>query len=611
MTDEQGYPIAGATVRVDATSEGGSVVRSHSSESGIDGSYQIVGVEKAADTVEAIVWASAKGYVAKRKRVSNAWIESADKRNSIDFTLVRATSSVSGRVLDTTGSPVADAIVSLLDCEPEPGRLGSASRIRLATVRTDKAGFLEIGVSLEGVCDFAVTKAGYGLGFFSQVPTGTDNAVFVLGSAGAIAGTVRLVDGTPASGATVGVLCQGLPAGSFADPPWYPVVAYSALTDASGNYVVSGLGRAYAHTVGVRMKEGMDILSWLGTDAEGLRTNVRVKDGQITRGVDFILPSAARVYGKVTDASSGRPVHPVNVWVYIEKPEDSAEEDGLPDKLLSNDTDGSYNVAIDLTGPRQVRICWSPCRTSIHADDESNEVGILQLAPGDAVEFNFAVPQGFFKARIRFVDVTGAPLEHIGGGVRIAGAHGLGRDGLIDALDGDGLVPDDGELYCRGLVSGQMYEAVGYRRIGGRILTLGVSTPFTNDAGGKTLEIEVMCSSYEGLGGIEGSLADAEGNPVSNTSIQCEAVLADGKKLSDVCHAPTTVTDANGDFVMLHALPDGLHPKLMLTFVGPDYEQSVITKNVEIVAGEVTNLGFLILNPISDQEFNALIQAGQ
>ena len=626
VIDDAGYPIEGASLNLDVTGDLGyhDVLKTYSATTGADGRYEIAEIQVFG---EAIVWASTKGYIMANERGINIAPGTAQK--GVNFTLENAEFYVSGWVVSESSQPIPGASVNLqhwayTDEMIARGRLGwQSTQYKFAFARTDDDGHFEIPIPLEGLCDFYVMKQDYAPGFFPRIRTGTTDALFELrAGGGAIAGTVTLPDKTAIEGATINVLGRAIPAGSSDRGPHFSIGVVTATTDDDGTYIVKNLSEDYVYTVGVERSTGqlLPFMDMQQVRNEGLRSGkayvkrgIEVKTGQTTGGVDFVLYPPARVYGKVTDASSGRPAYPVRVLAVGEVRGGILGFGSRPKSILgsvSTDENGSYDLPLGVDGRLELQIWWKfdEGQGGNVGDERSKKVTTLQLDPSDEEEVSFTVPAAPINVPIRFVDRNGVPLEGIRAGMRVPWD--------TDGINGRGLISDtDGRVTWRSAPANQTYRVIGFvtepRLMAPRFMVLGISEPFTGEPGETVPEVVVVCSTYDGVGGIEGVILDADGMPVAGAGIECRALLEDGKLTDEVVVGDLeAATRADGSFVMLDALPNGIHPRLVLTCETEDQLEMAVIDNVRIEVDGVTDLGTIRLEPITREQAEAVLPTG-
>jgi len=297
----------------------------------------------------------------------------------------------------------------------------------------------------------------------------------------------------------------------------------------------------------------------------------------------------------VTDRTTGEPVCPVTVGAAVVYPEG---ETGDPlGGLAVTDLDGSYTLQVSgLTGTHTFRVWYHYFTQGGNAwgPPSDSELAILELEPGDEEQLDFTTDAPL-TVPIRFVDGDATPVEGIMAGVRQAG--GSGACG--------GLVSDaEGRVTLNGIPPRLTYEVVAWETRASGITTAGVSEPFTGEPGETVPEVVVECYV---IGGVEGVVTNAQGNPVSNVHLGWWTVDRDGT----VTPVPGTNLDANGAFSKPDAFREGVYPKMILAYRDSETGQLnyIIVSNIEIAAGDVTDLGVLRFQPMSDKDFAVIIQA--
>ncbi len=604
VIDNAGYPFEGATVTLEVSRDkpGIDVIKSYTAQTGADGTYGIPGIDTFG---RAFPFASAEGYVMQRG--DGFTLAPGMERNDVDFTLPKAEFVVAGWVVSVSNRPIPDASVRLryygyteagLELTATTGgTTGPITSSKWSFAITDEQGYFQMGIPGEGLCDFTVVKDGYGKGFFPKIPTGTEDALFVLRSAGSIAGRVTKENGGPVEGATVRVVGGALPGGlpfTNVKIQVFPLSPVVVVTDSNGDYIADGLGEDYVYMVSVddRLQGVAGLARRLVSAAEGTtpyaarEIGIRVKAGQTTSGVDFVLADSswAEVYGTVKDGA-GLPVCPLWVCAKVVDP-----GDGIVGQLGGETVtggDGSYKFRMNLTEPHNFRVYyWYRSEGGSPGLPENAEVAILELGPGVKKELNFTAPAPLIVP-VRYVDPDGTPVKGVMAGMRLAGRSG-GWGGYH--------ANDEGRFTWHGLDPARTYEAVAWERSEGGIVTVAASEPFTGEPGETVPEVVVVCIPR---GGIEGIVLDADGNPAANTEIGYAALLEDGT----TSPMRTATTNANGAFCMLGALPEGVHPSV---FVGcqkaEDKIELAVVANAEIVRDSVTDLGVIRL----DQQYGSI-----
>lgn len=627
VRDKAGQPIADADVYVEVCSDrfANEVLKRFQVKSKQDGSYRVDNIDSFG---VANLFGTAAGYV--MVRVHDRIVPGA-KLTRVDFTLPEARFYISGRVVNESQMPVPGASVDTLYFGYNEKGLahtaatgettGSISGSKFVFATTDDSGLFSLAIPAEGLCDLRVTKDGFGPGFFPRIATGTDDALLILRAGGAISGKVTGATGGPVAGVQVHVLGEALPGGlepSTLRIQKLPVPRLSVTTDGGGNYLAEGLGESYTYTVtvpGESMKgdtaddaqdpvrvhiansmRNLDEDMFGGPMARATRTGIRVKAGTTTANVDLTLGGAAGavIRGTVTDRSSGKPACPVVVTAALVS--DTGEADTNPIWFQTpaggsavTHLDGTYELSIRAVGEgQQFRMSYAFMTEGGSAwEQPEEEVALFDLKPGDEKRLDFTVDAPV-TVPVRYVDTNGNPLAGISAAMHQAGSRG----GCGGTLTSDA----EGRVTFHGIPPETDLQAVAWRHTGDGTQTLGESEPFSGQAGETIAEVVVVCRMP---GGIEGTIVYPDGRPVANTPVSCEA-------LSGVGGLPpvqgTVTTDGQGALRILDAVPEGVYRVARVAFVDPDSARPYVAQvqNVEVIAGSVTSLGTLAVQPEKD-----------
>ena len=620
ICDKGGNPVAGADVflEVGRGFDRNDVSGSYRAKTGPDGKYQIAGVTAFGPSV---LYAWANGF----SMAFNACKTSEGKPlKGIDVTLVPAVCFVAGRVVDAQGAPVPGASVDCLYYGYDKLGLahtamtgtttGNIGGMKLLFTTTSSEGTFAIAIPNGGLCDFRVVKNGYGTGFFAQIPTGKENAEFVLKPGGALSGKVTDTGGKPVPNGTVHITGEVRPGGlTLTLAKIQPLLAppVTVTTDEKGSYLAEGLGEdfTYAATVpdpelaGIEQlptEQGIRDLSRMmcefdqGTSGGNFlarKTGIHAKSGQTTPDVNLTLGETtfATLHGKITDRTSGQPVCPVVITAAIYGGNDTNYFQAKQGSSTVTRLDGSYVL--------RVANVTEKMRFSIRhlymtegggaAPQPKEELAAVDLSPGDERKLNFVVDAPI-TVPVRYLGPDGKPRQGIEAGMGTAGARG-GCGGML-------ISGPDGRVTFHGIRPGVSLQALAWLSVGSHTKTVGTSDPFTGTPGQTVPEVTVLCRLS---GGIAGMLSYPDGRPVANAALVCGAQNADG---STVGGEGSATTDESGHFQLPASLPEGSYPALAVGFMDRDAAMpySATASPVEIVAEAVTDLGALVVAPEKD-----------
>ncbi|MDX9973259.1 MAG: sigma-70 family RNA polymerase sigma factor [FCB group bacterium] len=589
IIDDSGYPVPGALIRLEVADELGFDLRGlYRDVTDANGDFALDGICQFGHEK---VYAHRDGYL-QAVSAELSLRPCAEPRN-VRLVLKKARYLVSGWVVDTSRRPIENAEVSLRHYRykwPSGGAFYSGGA-KLSSTFTDAKGWFVIGVPNSADCDFTVAKEGFGTGFFRDIGTGTEDAVFVLKPGGGISGKVIGKDGSPFEGAVLRAEgradLSGEPEGFMPAQIRPPQV----VTDANGNYRIDGLGADYTYRINLE-KDSVP-----GYRAEP-KTGIAVVSDRTTPDVDVILQpvEAVRIHGRVTDIATNRPAYPIALQIGVI----NAGNDFMGDTsaTASTDSDGRYELSLQVTRPVDVRAQW--CYTdgtnifpkspvSGHADKV--EVKVFRgLQPGqdETLDFTVAAP---VTAPLRFVDPAGTPIE----GIEIVRKQGEGTWGTFLRSG------NDGRAVYRGLDPDTTIQLEAVVTEPER-LTVGESEPFAGRAGETLPEMTVVCRVR---GGVNGVLVDASGQPVANTEIGCTAVRDDGTPVSPA----TATTSEDGTFVLFPGLPEDRYQTVAVGYERNGMIEVGLVQDVEISAGTAIDLGTVRCEPMISTE--EAVQAAQ
>lgn len=338
-------PIAGARVsvsRFDPPSERPVFVKS-----GADGTFAAEGLLPAKYRVNG--WAEGQGP-SKGETVQVNSRDVQGVRLLLGQSLV-----VRGQVLDGKGAPVAGATVTGTVESTNPER-----RFSLDRTTSDAAGTFALDRLTPGKLTLTARHADHGNARVGpeDADTVARNAALILRleMAGSVSGTVKLEDGSPATG--VVVVAQPMQTVMFGPPD-------QASTDQAGRYRVGGLDKGKFNVMARREN--------MFTMTPGARQEVTLEAGEQKAGIDLVLPAGGkRIAGKVI-APDGRPVSGAVVTLAPERMGQAfrmpIREGGPPIPQAVSDPDGVFTLE-DLQEGQYTLWATDPS----HADGEQKGV---------------------------------------------------------------------------------------------------------------------------------------------------------------------------------------------------------------------------------------------
>jgi RNA polymerase sigma factor (sigma-70 family) len=618
IADKSGKPLPGAEVflEVGRGRDRNDVVGHYRTKTDADGKYQIGGIN---DFGPAVLYARAEGF----SMAFNACTVAEGKNlKGTDVVLEPAQWFVAGRVTDDKGAPVPDASVDCLYYAY--GKLGLAKTamtgvttgniggIKLVFSAATADGRFRMAIPSPGLCDFRVVKDGFGTGFFAQIPTGREDAEFVLKPGGAISGKVTDANGQPVPNATVRITGEVRPGGlSIALAKIQPLLAppVTVTTDDQGFYQAEGLGEDFTYAASLPdpttaeveqlpSKQGLRDIARIMRDGDQMmfgetclarKGDLRVKPSQTTAGVDISLRETtfATLRGRVTDRATGKPVCPVAITAAIYESGNTNYYRAKFGTSTVTRPDGSYVLRVSNVTKR---MCFSIRHLYMTEggsawEQPQEELAAVDLSPGDARELNFAVDAPI-TVPVRFLGTGGRPRQGIEAGISSPGSR-YGCGGVL-------VSGPDGRVTFHGIRPGVSLEAHGSLTIGAQFI--GVSEPFTGAPGQTIQEVGVVCRLF---GGIAGVLSFPDRRPVANVDLLCGAQSADG---SEIGADGAATTDESGRFQLPACLPEGSYAGVVVGFMDREAATpySVTAPQVEIAAEAVTDLGALVVAPEKD-----------
>ena len=621
VRDAQHSPVEGALVQLEFDDE---KTARYEATTNADGHYEISGIA-VEDETGVLTYASAEGFVMQREFYDvSPGVQLTDK----DFTLEAARFVVAGRVVTNGQRSIEGARVATMhygygddgiaQMEQSGGRAGrgNISSYDFVFDFTDATGAFLMTVPHEGNCDIFVTAEGYGPAYYPAVPTGTEDALFVLPAGGSITGKVTNVDDSPVPNTEVAVQGVAYPGGLDFGVQELPLREKTVLTDENGEYVADQLGEDFVYTVCVKdpppekiilpaeqgvaaIGEVLEDLSEMSSGSESFaaqRTGIRVQSGLVTSGIDLKLrgDQTATISGTVTDRSSGAPVAALAVIVIavderldsVDKllmygPQGRGSAVSLPDGTYAMTLRGLENksmFAVSYEYFTEGGSAWEPI---------SEVIEVVELGPGERAEVNLRVDAPI-TVPVRYVDGDGAPVEGILAAMRQAGAGGGCGGSLISDAEG--------RVEFHGIKPNLMLEALAWKDMASGLAVLGASQPFQGKPGERVAEVVVECSE---LGGVQGVVLDPSGAPLANAEVMIGASLD---------QTAECMTGEDGHFLSLEALPEGDYTKLFIGRQNGDRVEIGVVQNIELAGGMVADLGVVSLQSFTPEAAQELLR---
>ncbi|MCC6699095.1 MAG: sigma-70 family RNA polymerase sigma factor [Candidatus Hydrogenedentes bacterium] len=589
-----------------------------------DGHYDIAGI-KVQDEVYVRAYASAEGFVMQREGLD---LSQGNQVKDHDFILAPARFFIAGRVVSSAQRAIEGARVGTMhygygdngisQMQESGGRdgRGNISGSDFVFAKTDATGAFLLALPLEGHCDVFVTAEGCSPAYYPAVPTGTEDALFVLPAGGSITGRVTGVDDKPVRSKEVVVQGHAYPGGLDFGVQELPLKEVVVLTDANGQYLAEQLGEDFVYSVSVKnpplkqvtlpteqgvaavaeVLEDINEMYLSSTSYAAQRTGIRVKAGLVTSGIDLKLSGdqTATITGKVTDRSSGAPVAALAVMaVAVDERVDSVSTSQKfgPDVRASAVSlpDGTYSMTLqDLEKKSLFAMTYEYFTEGGSAWEPVSEVvKMVELGPGEKAEVDLRVDAPV-TVPVRYLDAIGAPVEGILAAMRQAGAGGGCGGSLISDAEG--------RVEFHGIKPDVLLEALAWKELPSGLAVLGASQPFQGRPGERVAEVIVECIE---LGGLQGLVLDPSGAPLANTEIIM------GARLDQTAEC---LTGDDGRFVLAEALPEGAYPKLFVGRQNGDLVEIGMAQNVEIAAGMLTDLGTIALQSYTQEAAMELLR---
>jgi len=616
VLDEDGYAIQGATVELHvfaapADHMEGNPSAIYRTPTLADGGYEIAGIK----TVGwAIPYAIAKGYVTGDWHHGFLEVSAKLRQADVNITLKKGAGFISGKVVSRDGAPIPTARVDLIEYGYTEDTLATQTGTRhglaesVSFAWTDEEGQFEMAIPAEGLCDFKVSKQGFGTGYFPGIPVDTRDTTLMLASPGAVSGKATWSDVSPAVGAQVDALGLVDRHGLEKEDNYMSLGIARTLTDDQGRYTVDGLSKDCTYVLGVRdpaviAAEAASVAQSAGglslwaerarrhrramflqqaNAGASVKRDIAVAAERTTTDVDLVVTPCARIHGKVTDIDTKLPAHELRV---------KAREEGAGRRgfgaTTCTDAKGAYTLVLEIDKPMTFEVGWSYKYTV--SNEDGCEPEVLEIGPGEEKQLDLAATAPV-SVSVRFINLDGSPCTGISSGLRSEAS---------SFPFGNWQVDTEGRLEILGVQPGHPFEVVGYVLAYPEPVILGASQPIRGAPGETLDEVIVLCTART-KGGFAGTLVDSDGKPISNQRLECWVRLEDGRLYS----IPSVTTRDDGRFLFVGPLPEAVYPEIHISCVASNTRKTAVIPNLKIVGGSIRDLGAIGLTdtPVSRQE---------
>lgn len=462
--------------------------------------------------------ASAAGVVSAR-----AWVRaSTDDTPAEPVVLELVTArTLTGRLLTTTGGPVADAIVTITQAWSEADHVDV-----FGATRTRADGTFELGLGAEATgCDLRIDSVTHGRDFFFKV---------------ALDGPVELVwhARTSLRGTVHGVGSIG------ADKP--SVIAEASLPDAPVPVFRTGMQPRLMHETVLAddgsyliddLQPGMEYRAYVvaaaeATSPDGLQTFLRrtaltARDADAFTAIagatverDFELAAAITVRGTVRTSISRQPAAGLRI---------ETQKDGksLWDAYAETDEHGEFTLRL-VAGSGEYRFRAEGEGASSRADDAFLA---RHLVAGEDTEIELLVTEPIVWP-IRVLDADGAPVESVQSELSVESVSGpgggIGRPYVLDA---------------EGRTRIWLFRTAKALRLTVSRFPRGPDTTTARIEVSEGLTLPELTIRLHRAADVQGRIVDAQGLPIGEVDVRIVARYDDGGSDSEYAR-----TDRDGDF---------------------------------------------------------------
>jgi protocatechuate 3,4-dioxygenase beta subunit len=556
IRDSSGNPVAGAPVYFGYCYFGG-VYGLFSTTTAADGTYSLVGIGPQSSYK---VWVPASGFVSSFYASGGTTTDCSQATPvttaldtttaGIDLTLPRP-GTISGIVRDTRGQPVDGAQVYAdrsACCGIGNATSDNAGRYALTGL---PPGTYKVRATKQGMVDEYFTSTG-GTGDANQAElvtvsdsNETLNVDFSLSRLGAIAGTVRDLQGVPVANASIyyySASCSG---------------CYGTASAADGSYTLLGLQPGSYRLLAAA--NGFSSVYWTpgaGTFDVNQAASISVALDSTAAATNFTLPRPSSISGTVRD-THGTPIAGAQVSASRTGccGGGSTTSDALGHYSITGLTTGSYTL--QATQSLYIGEYYTPSGGSTNPNNAAS-VSVSEILTPAGIDFSLTA-LGAIAGTVR--DGNGAPVS--GATIYYYGPSCFGCQGATSAADGTYVI--------RGLLAGGYKLRADAAGLVGEYFTSAGGTSDASLADSVAAVDDTIRTGFDfslsAPGAISGLVLNSQGAPIAGAFVTAERVPC--------CGSGAALTNALGQYT-ISGLGDGSYrlQASASSFVGEYYSSS-------------------------------------
>lgn len=376
VVTEQGQSVTGATIILELVDwepeeEPGDDLLRFEAVSGADGAYTFADLPDGDYAVRA--WTATAG------QSGDAYL--TDTQKSVNVTLeLWAGAPTSGIVVNTSGEPIAGAVVHVYETDRFPGLILATTRSTSARVYTNERGEFRFPILWRGDWRLFAKADGYASAITETIKGGDTNVRIVLGKGASVAGKVidELTKG-------------GLPNIEVKLASDFPRDNFSAKSDIDGAFVITAV------------REGTYKITVVDEDLvpTGDAPELQLRDGQDEKGVEILVTPGAIITGRVYDKTTGEGYAKAKVGAHNQSGTGESRSE------IATDSEGRYEIRGLAKGAYEIQLGQIPGYTSRDRYDQAKQIAV---EPGKAYGgIDFVLNRG--------LTLTGSVVDDKGGPV--------------------------------------------------------------------------------------------------------------------------------------------------------------------------------------------------